>query len=121
MKGEPMSTRPTTVSKVEAALARAGFATDGVRDLKADADEPGRAWYPEAETMMIGKTSVDICERHTEDKVELTTTVTPEQLVRVAGALAETHKSSRHPVRVNVIVGIKTAVAVCDALRGARA
>lgn len=115
-----MSYEPTTVTKLEVALYKAGHRSDGVIELSPDANDEGHQWYPDFMTMMFGKlgdtTSVDFFERHTEDKVEMSTSLTPEQLVRVADVFAKTHKSTRHQIHVNAIVTVTTAVAVCDAI-----
>lgn len=118
--GRAVSTRPTTISKLESKLCEHGHRSDGVLALHPDACEDGHGWYPEFMTMQLDGTAVDFTERHTEDKVEMRTTLTPEQLVRVAEVLAETHRSKQHGIGVGVIVTVTTALAVCDELRGSR-
>lgn len=111
-----MASRPTTVSKLESKLCKSGYASDGVLSLNPDASDDGHEWYPEAMTLVLGGTSVDFSERYSEDKVELRTTLTPEQLVRVAQAFSDTHGSKQNGIRVSAIVTVTTAVAVCDAI-----
>lgn len=85
--------------------------------LHPDANAEGHDWYPDFMTMMPGGTSVDFHERYSEDKVEMHTTLTPEQLVRVAQVFAETHRNRGNGIHVSAIVTVTTAVSVCDELR----
>lgn len=113
-----MSCEPTTVTKLEATLCKHGHKSDGLFPLDPNANDEGHGWYSGFMTMRFGDTTVDFFERYSEDKVTMSTHLTPEQLVRVAQVLAETHKSKKNSIKVEAIVTVTTAVAVCDELRG---
>ena len=114
-----MSTKPTTVSRLEATLCKHGFTSDGVLPLRPDANEPGHQHYDGCMTMHVGGTSVDFHERYSESKVEMVVSLTPQQLQDVAQAIADTH-GSKHLIKLDAIVTVTTAVAVCETLRSGR-
>jgi len=119
-----MTSKVTTVCKLNAALRKEGFPVFGDswrsnEHIRAETED-GHEWYPAYASWEIKGHDVHLeaLERWSEPKVELSTHVSAEQMPTVARAIAETHKSAKHKIGIQLICSPSVAVAISKALRG---
>ncbi len=111
---------PTTVSRLESELCRAGLSHIGYTlDLDPTANDDGHQYYDGFLTAKVRGVVVDFEERYSQrGKVEMRMHVPAEKLEGVCKAITDTHKSTTELIGVSAIVTVKTAIAVCKALDG---
>lgn len=113
-----MSVRPNNITRLESRLCGLGFRNDGFGTaLDPTASSDGHEYYDDALTMQFGECTVDFLNRYTEKAVELNCSVTADKLPALCKAIADTHASTKHMIRVKATISVTTAVAVCEALR----
>lgn len=117
-----MSTQPTTVSRLESELCKAGMSHVGpVLPLHPDANDEGHELYNDFLTVKVRGVYIDFEERYSQKgKVEMRMHVPAEKLVQVCNAIASTHGSTTELIGVSANVTVRTALAVCEALNGPR-
>ena len=117
-----MSTQPTTVSRLESELCKAGMDDVGYAMLlDPTANDEGHLYYDEFLIVKVKDVVADFEERYSQKgKVEMRMNVPAEKLEGVCKAIADTHKSTTELIGVSAIVTVKTALAVCKALNGTK-
>jgi hypothetical protein len=111
---------PTTVSRLESELCKAGLSHIGYTlELDPTANDEGHQYYDGVLTAKVRGVTIDFEERYSQrGKVEMRMRVPAEKLECVCKAIADTHGSTTERIGIQAIVTVKTALAVCKALDG---
>lgn len=118
---------PNNVTRLIAELHKHGFRDTGVSFDKLDPTynvEGTHEYYPEILSMSFDlmdpkrECSLNFGDRHTERAVHMYGYVHVDRLMALCKALVDTHKSMSRVIKVEAIVTVTTAVAVCEAMRG---
>lgn len=114
-----MANQPTNVTRLERDLCKAGLSDIGaVLSLHPDANDEGHEWYGEYITVCPGGVHVDFWDRYSEKAVRMNAHMSAEKLIKVAKTLAEC--DTKNHIGIEVIVPVRTAVAVCQTLANRR-
>jgi len=119
-----MSSDPTNITRLEVELYKHGFRDNGfVTQFHPDANDEGHKWYPAYMSMgfdkqpdLSRKTRFEFYDRYSEKAVTMVGSVPVERLRAFCDAMEANHKRSNN-IYIEVIVSVRTAVAVCEALR----
>lgn len=118
-----MTSDPTNVSRLEAELCKHGFHDDGFGlPLHPNANDAGRKIYSEFMSMGFDtkdpttEANIDFYDRYSEKAVRMVGHVHMDKLQALCDALKDNHRRS-NSIQFEAIVSVRTAVAVCEALR----
>lgn len=114
-----MASKPTNITRLERDLCKAGLSDIGaVMPLEPDSNDEGHEWYREHMTAKPGGIHIEFWDRYSEKAVRMNAHMSAEKLIKVAETLAEC--ATKNDIGIEVIVPVRTAVAVCQTLANRR-